>query len=136
METVRLTRYASGGGCACKIPPGELENLVAGLARTPEDGSLLVGAEDGDDAAVVSLKSGPVLVTAVDLSHRSSMTRTTSAGSPSTAVPYLEGAREAARDGHISGGTRRNHEWVRLGWLIWTSGGSSPPWSSMVGEAS
>jgi selenide,water dikinase len=29
------------------------------------------------------------------------------------AVPYLEGAREALRDGFVSGGTRRNLEWVR-----------------------
>jgi selenide,water dikinase len=29
------------------------------------------------------------------------------------AVPYLQGAREAARDGFISGGTRRNLDWVR-----------------------
>ena len=28
------------------------------------------------------------------------------------AVPYLEGAREALRDGYVSGGTRRNLEWV------------------------
>ena len=28
---VRLTEYARGGGCACKIPPGELEEMVAGL---------------------------------------------------------------------------------------------------------
>ncbi|WP_433225321.1 hypothetical protein [Microtetraspora malaysiensis] len=28
------------------------------------------------------------------------------------AVPYLEGAREAVRDGHVSGGTRRNLAWV------------------------
>ena len=27
----RLTQYAHGGGCACKIPPGELEAIVAGL---------------------------------------------------------------------------------------------------------
>jgi selenide,water dikinase len=31
----------------------------------------------------------------------------------SSAVPYLEGAREALRDGFVSGGTRRNLEWVR-----------------------
>jgi selenide,water dikinase len=31
----------------------------------------------------------------------------------SAAVPYLEGAREALRDGHVSGGTRRNLDWVR-----------------------
>jgi selenide,water dikinase len=29
------------------------------------------------------------------------------------AVPYLDGARTAARDGCISGGTRRNLDWVR-----------------------
>src|SRR4051812_43259165 len=28
---IRLTQYAHGGGCACKIPPGELEDVVAGL---------------------------------------------------------------------------------------------------------
>ena len=28
---VRLTQYARGGGCACKIPPGELEAAVARL---------------------------------------------------------------------------------------------------------
>jgi len=28
-------------------------------------------------------------------------------------VPYLEGAREAMRDGYVSGGTRRNLDWVR-----------------------
>ena len=31
----------------------------------------------------------------------------------SAAVPYLEGAREALRDGYVSGGTRRNLDWVR-----------------------
>ena len=29
------------------------------------------------------------------------------------AVPYLDGAREALRDGYVSGGTRRNLAWVR-----------------------
>ncbi len=30
-----------------------------------------------------------------------------------TAVPYLAGARDALRDGFVSGGTRRNLDWVR-----------------------
>ena len=30
-----------------------------------------------------------------------------------SAVPYLDGAREALRDGFVSGGTRRNLDWVR-----------------------
>jgi selenide,water dikinase len=29
------------------------------------------------------------------------------------AVPYLEGARDALRAGYVSGGTRRNLDWVR-----------------------
>ena len=29
MEARRLTQFARGGGCACKIPAGELEQLVA-----------------------------------------------------------------------------------------------------------
>ncbi|MGW2638104.1 selenide, water dikinase SelD [Streptomyces sp. NPDC001348] len=55
---VRLTQYAHGGGCACKIPPGELEAVVSGLAAPPATGTdspLLVGLDTGDDAAVVAL---------------------------------------------------------------------------------
>ncbi|MEU7208838.1 selenide, water dikinase SelD [Streptomyces sp. NPDC044989] len=55
---VRLTQFAHGGGCACKIPPGELEDVLGGLARpgvSPANASLLVGLATGDDAAVVTL---------------------------------------------------------------------------------
>ena len=54
----RLTQYAHGGGCACKIPPGELEDMVRGLTKAaPRDpvGELLVGLDDGDDAAAVRI---------------------------------------------------------------------------------
>jgi selenide,water dikinase len=49
--TIRLTTLAAGGGCACKIPPGELEEAVRGLTGQTGDG-LLVGLDTGDDAAV------------------------------------------------------------------------------------
>jgi selenide, water dikinase len=63
---VRLTGYAHGGGCACKIPPGELEEIVAGLTGVPHP-SLEVGLDDGDDAAAVHLGSnGTVLLSTVD----------------------------------------------------------------------
>ena len=29
------------------------------------------------------------------------------------AIPYLDGARQALADGYVSGGTRRNLDWVR-----------------------
>jgi selenide,water dikinase len=66
---VRLTQYAHGGGCACKIPPGELEEVVAGLsAGGPVDpaAELVVGLDDGDDAAVVRLPGGQGLVLTTD----------------------------------------------------------------------
>ncbi|HEX2905084.1 MAG TPA: selenide, water dikinase SelD, partial [Jatrophihabitans sp.] len=61
----RLTQYAHGGGCACKIPPGELEDLVAGLA-TPAAGELLVGLEHGDDAAAVRVDAGTAVLSTAD----------------------------------------------------------------------
>ncbi|MGH3678748.1 MAG: selenide, water dikinase SelD [Natronosporangium sp.] len=67
---VRLTQYASGGGCACKIPPGELASVLSGLASAgPPPGSpgeLLVGLESGDDAAVVDLGGGVAVVATAD----------------------------------------------------------------------
>ncbi|MEU6242091.1 selenide, water dikinase SelD [Streptomyces sp. NPDC047024] len=66
-DTVRLTQYAHGGGCACKIPPGELEEIVTGL--TPPGSAtddLLVGLEHGDDAAVVRLPGGLAAVATAD----------------------------------------------------------------------
>lgn len=59
--TYRLTQYAHGGGCACKIPPGELEDVVRALTgAAPRDpiGELLVGLDDGDDAAAVRIGGG------------------------------------------------------------------------------
>jgi selenide, water dikinase len=69
--SVRLTQYAHGGGCACKIPPGELESILAGLgfdgAAADAYGPLLVGLDTGDDAAVVGTpEGGPALVLTTD----------------------------------------------------------------------
>jgi len=68
-QAPRLTQYAHGGGCACKIPPGELEAVVAGLvgAELPRGpGELLVGLDDGDDAAVVRIAAGTAIVATAD----------------------------------------------------------------------
>lgn len=69
-EAIRLTQFAHGGGCACKIPPGELETLVRGLAgadpvREPL-AELVVGLDTGDDAAVVRIEDGRALVLTTD----------------------------------------------------------------------
>ncbi len=61
----RLTSYAHGGGCACKIPPGELEEVVRGLIGVPSP-ELLVGLDDGDDAAVVLVDERTAVVATAD----------------------------------------------------------------------
>lgn len=65
---VRLTQHASGGGCACKIPPGELEEVVRGLVGSaPSDhGDLLVGLDDGDDAAVLRVDGRTAVISTAD----------------------------------------------------------------------
>ena len=66
---VRLTQYARGGGCACKIPPGELESMLAGLddgGDPASDGALLVGLLTGDDAAVVRIDGDRAVVATAD----------------------------------------------------------------------
>lgn len=62
---VRLTDYAHGGGCACKIPPGELEEAVRGL--TGQSGEhVLVGLDDGDDAAAVLVRDDLAVLSTAD----------------------------------------------------------------------
>ena len=73
---LRLTQYAAGGGCACKVPPGELEALLGGLvngggrrAAGGPDGALpelMVGPEHGDDAAVVRIEGGRAIIATAD----------------------------------------------------------------------
>jgi selenide, water dikinase len=63
---VRLTQYARGGGCACKIPPGELEEAVARLVPAVPDPDLIIGVEHGDDAAVVRISGDRAVVATAD----------------------------------------------------------------------
>jgi selenide,water dikinase len=62
----RLTQFARGGGCACKIPPGELEAAVARLIPAAPDPDLLIGVEHGDDAAVVRISDDRAVVATAD----------------------------------------------------------------------
>ncbi len=62
---LRLTAMARGGGCACKVPPSELEQMVEGLSGqwAPQ---VIVGLDHGDDAAVVRLVGDQALISTVD----------------------------------------------------------------------
>jgi selenide,water dikinase len=62
---VRLTGYAHGGGCACKIPPGELEEVVRGLTGQP-GADVLVGLDSGDDAAAVLVRDDLAVLSTAD----------------------------------------------------------------------
>ena len=62
----RLTQYAAGGGCACKVPPGELERVLSGLSAGRAHEDLLVGLENGDDGAVVRIDRDRAVVTTAD----------------------------------------------------------------------
>jgi len=64
-QRIRLTGYAHGGGCACKIPPGELEDAVRGLTGQSGD-RVLVGLDDGDDAAAVLVRDDLAVLSTAD----------------------------------------------------------------------
>ncbi len=65
--TGRLTSYAHGGGCACKIPPGELDEILADLVGASSfDSRLLVGLDTGDDAAVVRIDGDMAVLATAD----------------------------------------------------------------------
>jgi selenide,water dikinase len=67
-QQLRLTQYAHGGGCACKIPPGELEDVVAELTKnvSAETSTLLVGLDSGDDAAAVRIDGDTAILATAD----------------------------------------------------------------------
>lgn len=62
---IRLTEYSKGAGCGCKIAPVKLQEILHGATASP-GGRLLVGNNDGDDAAVVDLGNGTLLISTTD----------------------------------------------------------------------
>jgi selenide,water dikinase len=63
---LRLTQYAAGGGCACKVPPGELEAILGDLPTSRAGGDLLVGLEHGDDAAALRIDGERAVIATAD----------------------------------------------------------------------
>ena len=62
---IRLTSFAHGGGCGCKIAPGVLSEILHG-ARGIVPPQLLVGIETADDAAVYRLNDEQAIVATTD----------------------------------------------------------------------
>ena len=65
-DPIRLTEFAHGGGCGCKLAPSVLQQLLAEQPQTAGFASLLVGTETGDDAAVWRLNDQQCLVATTD----------------------------------------------------------------------
>lgn len=64
---MKLTDFASGGGCGCKLPPHLLRDLLqqADIFQ-PAPAALLVGAQNADDAAVWRLNDEQAIIATTD----------------------------------------------------------------------
>jgi len=82
-EAIKLTHYTHGLGCACKLRPQLLEEILAEI-KPSKDKRILVGTETGDDAAVYRINSETAIVQTVDFF------------TPIVDDPYLFGAISAA----------------------------------------
>ncbi|MBP2370538.1 selenide, water dikinase SelD [Pseudonocardia parietis] len=65
VSTRRLTEFSHGAGCGCKLGPGQLAEVLAGVTP-PAHPDLLVGTDTGDDAAVWRLSPDRALVATTD----------------------------------------------------------------------
>jgi len=64
-SAIRLTSLSHGAGCACKLGPSELAEVLRHIPQV-SDSSLLVDASTKDDAAVYRLSADRALVATVD----------------------------------------------------------------------
>jgi cysteine desulfurase NifS/selenium donor protein len=64
-EKVKLTRFTHGLGCACKLRPQVLEEILRKLP-VPSDERIIVGSETADDAAVFRIDDKTAIVQTVD----------------------------------------------------------------------
>ncbi|MFZ1834759.1 MAG: selenide, water dikinase SelD, partial [Pseudomonadales bacterium] len=66
MSGIKLTDYAHGGGCGCKISPQLLGEILRNTPRAGPFAALLVGTETSDDAAVYKLNDEQALIATTD----------------------------------------------------------------------
>ena len=62
---IKLTQFTHGLGCACKLRPQLLEQVLKDMP-VPKDTRILVGTETADDAAVYLINSDQAIVQTVD----------------------------------------------------------------------
>jgi selenide,water dikinase len=86
-----------------EVFPEAVASMVA-LNAAASEAAVAAGARAATDVTGFGL-----LGHLMKMARASGVTAVIDAG----AVPYLDGAREALRDGYVSGGTRRNLDWVR-----------------------
>jgi cysteine desulfurase len=65
VDEVKLTRFTTGLGCACKLRPQALEKVLRAVPVRP-DPRVLIGIETADDAAVYRISDDLALVQSVD----------------------------------------------------------------------
>ena len=64
-KDIKLTHYTHGLGCACKLRPQALEEVLQTLPKSV-DPAVLIGAETADDAAVYQINDESAIVQTVD----------------------------------------------------------------------
>ncbi len=64
-DEIRLTHFTHGLGCACKLRPRQLEEVLKTLPR-PSAPEILVGTETSDDASVYRISENLALVSTLD----------------------------------------------------------------------
>ncbi len=65
-ENIKLSALSSSSGCGCKIHPTELEEILKGLKTGLNFPNLIVGNDSADDASVMKLSNGDLLIQSSD----------------------------------------------------------------------
>jgi len=65
IEGIRLSSFARGGGCGCKIAPAVLREIIGKIKVAPT-GNLISGNSNHEDAAVWDMGAGDCLISTTD----------------------------------------------------------------------
>ena len=64
-DEVKLTHFTHGLGCACKLRPQDLEQVLKNIP-VPSDNNVLVGTDSSDDATVYRINDNQAIVQTLD----------------------------------------------------------------------